>query len=117
MESLDLRIKNLLTDRDSLRMDISVLIKQRNIYCNYAKRLYVKLTKFYHSADIWWTSLEIASFPFVWKRKIDETTYDCESNIVEYDKIPNNFYAYGIVNINECLNVDDVTLDLLHISV
>lgn len=48
---LDLKITNIMIDRDSLRMDNTLLVKQRNIYCNIAKELYGKLTLLYHSSD------------------------------------------------------------------
>ena len=38
---------------------------------------------------------------------MDETTIDCESNVADYDTIPNDSYAYGVVNINNCLNADE----------
>ena len=37
-----------------------------------------------------------------------ETTFDCESKVVKYDQVPNYSYAYGVVNINDCLDVDDL---------
>lgn len=52
IESLELYIKNIMCDMDTLRMDNKILIKQRNIYGNAAKRLYGKLTYVYHSAEI-----------------------------------------------------------------
>lgn len=36
---------------------------------------------------------------------VDKTTYDCESKVVDYDNIHNDSYAYGVVKINDCLNV------------
>ena len=42
------------------------------------------------------------------REQIDETTYDCESNIAAYDKIPDDSYPYGVVIINEHLNVDEL---------
>lgn len=52
IESLDLKIMNTMTDRDSIRMDNNLIVKQRNIYCNITKRMYGKLTPPYHSLDI-----------------------------------------------------------------
>lgn len=52
IESSVLYITNLMYDRDSLRIDNQMLVAQRNIYCNTAKRLYDKLIDLYHSTDI-----------------------------------------------------------------
>lgn len=52
LESLDLKITNIMIDRDSIRMDSSLLAKQRNTYCNTTKRMYGKITLLCHSSDI-----------------------------------------------------------------
>ena len=85
-----------------------ILVKQRNIYCILAKGIYGKLIELYHSTDIC-DELHRKLLPFLaFKREqIDETTFDCESKIAYYDKSPNDSYAYGIIDINTCLNVDD----------
>lgn len=44
IEGLEFKITNIMTDRDSIRMDNCMFVKQRNIDCNIAKYLYGKLT-------------------------------------------------------------------------
>lgn len=44
---------------------------------------------------------------------VDETTFDCESNVVDYDIVPNDSYAYGVVNINDYLDGDDL-IDIVY---
>ena len=39
---------------------------------------------------------------------MDETTFGCESKVVDYDNVPNDLYAYGGINIDDCLNVDEL---------
>ena len=42
------------------------------------------------------------------REKIDSTYYDCEKKIYEFDKVPNDSYAYGVVKIDECLDENDL---------
>ena len=45
IDYLELQFKNIMCDRDSLSIDNKIMLKQRNIYCNSAIRLYGKLTE------------------------------------------------------------------------
>ena len=40
--------------------------------------------------------------------KVDSISYDCEQTIAEFDRVPNNRYAYGVVKIEECLSADEL---------
>lgn len=75
IESLDLKLTNVMVDRDSLRMGNSLLLKQTKIYCNTANRFYGKLTDPYHSSEIY-KEQHVKLLPFVnFKRDlVDETT-------------------------------------------
>lgn len=42
------------------------------------------------------------------REKIDATSYDCEMHISEFDKVPTNRYAYGIIRIDEFLYANDL---------
>ena len=48
IEYLDMKLTNLMCDRDSRNADVKIMLKQRNIYCDSAKRLYGKLTALHH---------------------------------------------------------------------
>lgn len=52
IDDLELTIMNITMDRDSIRMENCMLVKQRNIYYNTTKCLYGKLTNLYHFSDI-----------------------------------------------------------------
>ena len=42
------------------------------------------------------------------KEKIDYISDDCEQTIVEFDRVPYNRYAYGIVKIDEYLDANEL---------
>ena len=88
-----------------MRLDSCILLKQRSIYYNSAKRLYAKLIDLYLSPDI---SKEHH------RSQIDSTSYDYEKKISEFDKVPNDSYAYGIIKIHECLDAKDLVHQFQH---
>ena len=102
-------MKNVNTDRDNLDRDVRLLLAQRNIYYNSAKRLYAKLTALHHSSEI---SKEqhrkLLPFLAFEREKVDVILYDCEDTIAQFDKIPDDRFAYGIVKIDEFLNADEL---------
>ena len=82
VESLELQLRTVTIDRDSVRADNLLLVKQRNIYCNSAKRLYAKWTEMHHSSEICKEQhRKLLPFLAFKREKIDETSYDCEKNI------------------------------------
>ena len=103
VDYLELQMKNVNCDRDSLDRDVRLLLAQRNIYCNLAKRLYAKLTALHHSSEI---SKEqhrkLLPFLEYEREKVDVVSYDCENTIAHFDKIPDDRFAYGIVRISGC---------------
>ena len=78
VDCLELQITNILVDRDNLSSEIKLLLAQRNIYCNSAKRLYGKLTELHHSCEI---SKEqhrnLLPFLAYEIAKVDNILYDC----------------------------------------
>ena len=42
------------------------------------------------------------------REKIDSISYDCEKKISEFDKVPNDSYAYRIVKTDEYLDANDL---------
>lgn len=49
IESLITKLKHVTLDRDVVRIDNILLVRQQSIYYNTAKRLYGKITSLYHS--------------------------------------------------------------------
>ncbi|KAL7618630.1 hypothetical protein Lser_V15G03678 [Lactuca serriola] len=102
IDCLELQITNIMVDRDNLSRDNKLLLAQRNIYCNAAKRLYGKLTQLHHSCEI---SKEqhrkLLPFLAFERTKVDNISYDCEKEIADFDKVPNDKYRYGIVKVDE----------------
>ena len=98
-----------MVDRDNFITDNKILLKQRNIYCNSAKRLYRKLPELHHSCEI---SREqhrkLLSYLAFEREKVDETSYDCEMNSLDFDKVPDNRYTYGIVKIDDFLDANEL---------
>lgn len=64
---------------------------------------------FCHSSDIC-KEKHNKLLPFTtFKRElVNETTFDCERKVADYDTIRNDSYAYGIVNLNDCLDSDEL---------
>lgn len=52
--------------------------------------------------------MKLLTFITFKRELVDDTMFDCESKVIEYDTIPNSSQAYNIVNINEYLNVDEL---------
>ena len=109
VEYLKLQIKNINSDRNILETDVNMLLAQQNIYCNSTERLYAKLTALHHSSDI---SKEqhrkLLPFLTFEREKIDSISYDYEKTIAEFDRVPDNRFAYGIVKIDEYMNADEL---------
>ena len=67
------------------------------------------MTELHHSSDI---SKEqhrkLLPFLSFEREKVDATSYDCEMTILDFDKVPDNRYPYGIVKIDEHLDANDL---------
>ena len=71
--------------------------------------MYGKLTDLYYSVDICVEQhRKLIPYIIIKRELVDETTFVCKSKVVEYPTIPNDSYAYGVVNINYCLNADEL---------
>lgn len=67
-------MNNITLGRESLRAENVMLRKQQNIYCNSAKRMYLKLIEVYHLSEIWKEQYRNL-FPFlVYEREKIDTT-------------------------------------------
>ncbi|XP_023737287.1 uncharacterized protein LOC111885248 [Lactuca sativa] len=109
IDHLEMQITNIMINIDSFNGGNRISLKQRNIYCNSAKRLYCKITELHHSSDI---SKEqhkkLLPFLSFEREKGDATSYDSEMTISDIDKVPDNRYRYGIVKIDEHLDANDL---------
>lgn len=52
IDYLELQVSNIMEDREQLGKEVNLLLAQRNVFCNSAKRLYGKLTELHHSCEI-----------------------------------------------------------------
>ncbi|XP_023752546.1 uncharacterized protein LOC111900907 [Lactuca sativa] len=54
------------------------------------------------------TKKVIAFFSLRKRAKVDNISYDCEKEIAEFDKVPDDRYRYGIVKVDECLDATEL---------
>ncbi|KAL4590865.1 hypothetical protein LXL04_003810 [Taraxacum kok-saghyz] len=86
-----------------LRNENESLLKQRNMFCNIAKRLYSNITMLYHNSSIS-EKMHRQMLPFLeMKIDIDATAFECESIVSESD-VKNVTYNYGFEKVNEYLS-------------
>ena len=95
-ERLESKLESVSDDVIRLTVQNQLLMKQRNIFCNSARRLYAHLTRLYHSCVISKQQhqrlLPYLSMPV---DDINKLTYDCES-IISCDTIPSVAYSQGV---------------------
>ena len=90
-----------------LRTENELLLKQRNMFCNIAKRLYSNITQLYHNSSIS-EKMHKQMLPFLeMKIEIDPTAFECESIVSETD-VKNVTYNYGLEKVNEFLSSKEV---------
>lgn len=79
--------------------------------------MYEKLTLLHNSFEICKEHhREILPFINFRRKLVDDITYNCDSNVSKFNKVPRDSYACGIVNIYECLdanNMVDIVNDTL----
>nr|KAJ0207989.1 hypothetical protein LSAT_V11C500266000 [Lactuca sativa] len=109
VDKLELLMQNVKCDRNNLEKEVRLLLAQRNIYCNSAKHLYAKLTALHHLSEIS-KEQHRKLLPFLEYEceKVVVVSNDCENTIAQFDKIPDDRFAYGIVKIDEFLNADEL---------
>ncbi|TLX70169.1 hypothetical protein E9993_22550 [Labilibacter sediminis] len=115
MDSENLRINNLNTKYlsliDSLKLRVSILenenthveqerilmLKQRNIFCSTAKRLYAKITDIYHSSAVSKDQhRKLLPFFEMSVRNADALSYECEK-MIPSDCVLDVSFRYGVV--------------------
>ncbi|XP_023748037.1 uncharacterized protein LOC111896263 [Lactuca sativa] len=120
IDHLELQITNVMCDRDSLSNDNKILLKQRNIYCNTAKRLYGKLIALHHSLDISKEQhMKLLPFLAYEREKIDSMTYDCEIIVAEMDKEKEviDCSQFSVINVISMTKGKEKFCDLDHVTV
>ncbi|KAI3493456.1 hypothetical protein L1887_41848 [Cichorium endivia] len=105
LEKANLRICLLEENREKFLNNHDVILKQRNIFCETAKRLYAHITRIYHSADVQHRQL----LPFIeFKLKeVDSISYECES-IISGSEVTNPSYKHGLISIEKHLTADNL---------
>ncbi|KAL4581752.1 hypothetical protein LXL04_006280 [Taraxacum kok-saghyz] len=102
----NIKIHNM-DDIYTLRKENESLLKQRNMFCNIAKRLYSHITQLYHNSSIS-EKLHKQMLPFLeMKIDLDAIAFECES-IVSETEVKNVTYTYGFEKVNEYLSLKEV---------
>ena len=80
------------------------LLKQRNLFCSIAKRLYTNITQLYMNSEIS-TKMHKSLLPFLELKldNIDEMCYECEAIVGSQDAL-NVTYQYGLDKVDEFLS-------------
>ncbi|KAI3782316.1 hypothetical protein L2E82_12358 [Cichorium intybus] len=106
LEKSNLRISLLEENREKILNNHDVILRQRNIFCETAKRLYAHITRIYHSADV--CNIQHRQLlPFIeFKLKeVDSISYECES-IVSGSEVTNPSYKHGLISVEKHLTAD-----------
>ncbi|KAI3518300.1 hypothetical protein L1887_06871 [Cichorium endivia] len=108
IEKANLRISLLEENREKFLNNHDVILKQRNIFCETAKRLYAHITRIYHSADVC-NDQHRQLLPFIeFKLKdVDSISYECES-IISGSEVTNPSYKHGLISIEKHLTADNL---------
>ncbi|KAI3510835.1 hypothetical protein L1887_17972 [Cichorium endivia] len=108
IEKANLRISLLEENREKFLNNHDVILKQRNIFCETAKRLYAHITRIYHSADVC-NVQHRQLLPFIeFKLKdVDSISYECES-IISGSEVTNPSYKHGLISIEKHLTADNL---------
>ncbi|KAI3507628.1 hypothetical protein L1887_22617 [Cichorium endivia] len=108
IEKANLRISLLEENREKFLNNHDVILKQRNIFCETAKRLYAHITRIYHSADVC-NVQHRQLLPFIeFKLKdVDSISYECES-IISGSEVTNPSYKHGLISIEKHVTADNL---------
>ncbi|KAI3791004.1 hypothetical protein L2E82_04512 [Cichorium intybus] len=106
LEKSNLRISLLEENREKILNNHDVILRQRNIFCETAKRLYAHITRIYHSADVC-NIHHRQLLPFIeFKLKeVNSISYECES-IVSGSEVTNPSYKHGLIYVEKHLTAD-----------
>ncbi|KAI3499681.1 hypothetical protein L1887_35486 [Cichorium endivia] len=108
LEKANLRICLLEENREKFLNNHDVILKQRNIFCETAKRLYAHITRIYHSADVCNVQhRQLLPFIEFKLKEVDSISYECES-IISGSEVTNPSYKHGLISIEKHLTADNL---------
>ncbi|KAI3767811.1 hypothetical protein L2E82_18230 [Cichorium intybus] len=108
LEKSNLRISLLEENREKLLNNHDVILKQRNIFCETAKRLYAHITRIYHSADVCNVQhRQLLPFIEFKLKEVDSISYECES-IVSGSEVTNSLYKLGLISVEKHVTADNL---------
>ncbi|KAI3493566.1 hypothetical protein L1887_40766 [Cichorium endivia] len=108
LEKANLRICLLEENREKFLNNHDVILKQRNIFCETAKRLYAHITRIYHSADVCNVQhRQLLPFIEFKLKEVDSISYECES-IISGSEVTNPSYKHGMISIEKHLTADNL---------
>ncbi|KAI3503712.1 hypothetical protein L1887_32161 [Cichorium endivia] len=114
LEKANLRICLLEENREKFVNNHDVILKQRNIFCETAKRLYAHITRIYHSADVCNVQhRQLLPFIEFKLKEVDSISYECES-IISGSEVTNPSYKHGLISIEKHLTTDNLMKILPH---
>ncbi|KAI3505885.1 hypothetical protein L1887_28203 [Cichorium endivia] len=106
IEKANLRISLLEENREKFLNNHDVILKQRNIFCETAKRLYAHITRIYHSADVCNVQhRQLLTFIEFKLKDVDSISYECES-IISGSEVTNPSYKHDLISIEKHLTAD-----------
>ncbi|KAI3510699.1 hypothetical protein L1887_17832 [Cichorium endivia] len=108
LEKSNLRICLLEENREKNLSNHDVILKQRNIFCETAKRLYAHITRIYHSADVCNVQhRQLLPFIEFKLKEVDSISYECES-IISGSEVTNPSYKHGLISVEKHLTADNL---------
>ncbi|KAI3708628.1 hypothetical protein L2E82_37934 [Cichorium intybus] len=108
LEKSNLRISLLEENREKHLNNQDVILRQRNIFCETAKRLYAHITRIYHSADVCNVQhRQLLPFIEFKLKEVDSISYEFES-IVSGSEVTNPSYKHGLISVEKHLTADNL---------
>ncbi|KAI3503843.1 hypothetical protein L1887_32297 [Cichorium endivia] len=108
LEKSNLRICLLEENREKILNNHDVILKQRNIFCETAKRLYAHITSIYHSVDVCNVQhRQLLPFIEFKLKEVDSISYECES-IISSSAVTNPSYKHGLISVEKHLTADNL---------
>ncbi|KAI3494513.1 hypothetical protein L1887_40762 [Cichorium endivia] len=108
LEKANLRICLLEENREKFLNNHDVILKQINIFCETAKRLYAHITRIYHSADVCNVQhRQLLPFIEFKLKEVDSISYECES-IISGSEVTNPSYKHGLISREKHLTADNL---------
>ena len=97
IEKLKLRVSILENENNHIENERVQMMKQRNIFCSTAKRLYAKITDIYHSSAVSKDQhKKLLPFFELCVENADSLTFDCEK-MIPSDCVLDVSYRFGVV--------------------